>query len=107
MNLRRSVEKKAVGDVDGDALLALGGQAVDQQGEVDLLPLRAHFLAVRLERGQLVLEDHLRFVEQPPNEGGLAVIDRTAGDEAQQALVLVGLEILLDVRLDQARYVRH
>ena len=33
--------EEAVGDVDRDALLALGGQAIDQQGEVDLLPLRA------------------------------------------------------------------
>ena len=30
--------EEAVGDVDGDALLALGGEAVDQQREVDLLP---------------------------------------------------------------------
>ncbi len=31
----------AVGNVDGDALLALGGEAVDQEREVDVLPLRA------------------------------------------------------------------
>ena len=28
--------EEAVGDVDGDALLALGGEAVDQQREVEL-----------------------------------------------------------------------
>ena len=33
--------EEAIGDVDGDALLALGGEAVDQQREVDLLALRA------------------------------------------------------------------
>jgi hypothetical protein len=33
--------EEAVGDVDRDALLALGGQAVDQQREVDLAALRA------------------------------------------------------------------
>jgi hypothetical protein len=38
--------EEAVGDVDGDALLALGGQPVDQQRVVELLPLRADALAV-------------------------------------------------------------
>jgi hypothetical protein len=52
--------EEAIGDVDGDALFALGGQAIDQQREVDLLPLRAHALAVGFQRGELVLEDHLR-----------------------------------------------
>ena len=33
--------EEAISDVDGDALLALGSQTVDQKGEVDLLPLRA------------------------------------------------------------------
>jgi hypothetical protein len=52
-------------------------------------PLRAVALAVAFQRGELVLEDHLAVVEQPPDQGGLAVIDAAAGDEAQQALVLV------------------
>ena len=38
--------EKAVGDIDGDALLALGGKAIDQQGEIDLLPLGADFLGI-------------------------------------------------------------
>ena len=37
--------EEAVGDVDGDALLALGGQAVDQQREVELVALRADLAA--------------------------------------------------------------
>ena len=57
--------KKAIGDVDRDTLFALGGEPVDEQGEVDLLPLRAHAFAVVLERGELVLEDHLRIFDQP------------------------------------------
>ena len=36
--------EEAVGDVDGDALLALGGKAVDQQREVQRLALRPRFL---------------------------------------------------------------
>ena len=31
--------EEAIGDVDRDALLALGGEAVDQQREIDLLAL--------------------------------------------------------------------
>ena len=31
----------AIGDIDGDALLALGREAVDEEGEVDRLPRRA------------------------------------------------------------------
>ena len=69
--------EEAIGDVDGDALLALGGEAVDQQREVDLAALRAHLLGVGLQRGQLVLEDHLRFVEQAPDQRALAVVDAT------------------------------
>ena len=33
--------EEAVGDVNGDALLTLGGEAVDQQREIDFLALRA------------------------------------------------------------------
>ena len=68
--------EEAIGDVDRDALLALGGEAVDQQREVDLLPLRADPLRIGLQRGELVLEDHLRIVEQPPDQRRLAVVDR-------------------------------
>ena len=49
--------EEAVGDVDGDALLALGGEAVDEQREVDGAALGAGAAAVGLEVGDLVLED--------------------------------------------------
>ena len=78
--------EEAVGDVDGDALLALGGEAVDQQREIDPLALRAVALAVAFERRELVVEDQLGVVEQPPDQGRLAVVDAAAGDEAQQLL---------------------
>ena len=39
--------EEAVGDVDGDALLALGREAVDEQREVELAALRADLLACR------------------------------------------------------------
>ena len=81
--------EEAVGHVDRDALLALGGEAVDQQREVEFAALRADFLRVRLERRELVLEDHLRVVQQAADQRALAVVDAAAGDEPQQALVLV------------------
>ncbi len=81
--------EKAVGDVDGDALFALGGESIDQQREVDFLPLRADALGIVLQRGKLILEDHLGIVEQPADQRRLAIIDAAAGDEAQHRLVLV------------------
>ena len=50
----------AVGDVDGDALLALGLEAVDQQREVDLLAGGAEALGIGAQRRELVLEQELR-----------------------------------------------
>ena len=61
---------------------------------LDLAALRAHLLRVGLERGELVLEDQLGIVEQPPDQGGLAVVHRAAGEEAQLAAV-DGLPVFL------------
>ena len=89
--------EEAVGHVDGDALLAFGGEAIDQQGEVDVLALGADLLGVGFERRELILEDHPAVVQQPSDKGRFAVIDGAAGDEAQQALLLVLAEIALDI----------
>ncbi|MNE57918.1 hypothetical protein D3C80_1529110 [compost metagenome] len=79
--------EEAVGDIDGDALLALGGQAVHQQGEVQFAALGAELLRVDFELTELVLEQHLGFVQQAADQRALAVVDGAGGDEAQQALV--------------------
>ena len=88
MNLRFCAREIAVGDVDRDALLALGGEPVDQQREIDRLALRPVPLAVGFQRGELVVEDLLAVVQQPPDQRRLAVVDAAAGDEAQQLLAL-------------------
>jgi len=93
--------EKAVGDIDRDPLLALGGEAVYEQREVDLLPLRADALAVGFERGELVLENHLRVIKQAADQRRFAVVDRAAGDEAQQRFLLMLFEIGVDVLGDQ------
>ena len=68
--LRRREE--AVGDVDRDALLALRAQAVDEVREVDLGALH------------LVGHQRLGVVEQPPDQGALAVVDRAGGGQAEE-----------------------
>ena len=55
--------EESVCDVDRDALFAFGGKTVDEQRKVDFLALRADALAIRLERGQLILEYHFTVVE--------------------------------------------
>jgi hypothetical protein len=72
----------AVGDVDRDALLALGAQSVGQQREVGVAvaaPLRG-----LLDVLELVLEDRLGVVEQPADQRRLAVVDRAGGGEADE-----------------------
>ena len=80
--------EEAVGDIDGDALLALGLQPVDQQREVDILAGRAVLAAVAGDGGQRVLEDQLAVEQQAADQRRLAVIDRAAGEEAEQFPVL-------------------
>ena len=72
----------AVGDVDRDALLALGAQAVGQQGEVDVVVAAPP--ADRLDVLELVLEDRLGVVQQPADQRRLAVVDAADGGEAQR-----------------------
>ena len=90
--------EEAVGDVDGDPLLALGAETVHQQREIKLLALGPKLFGFGFQGLQLIFEDQLGFIEQPPDQGGLAVIHRTAGDEAQKPLVVLRLEIALDAR---------
>ena len=84
----------AVGDVDGDPLLALGGEPVEQQRIVELTGARPHPLRVDRQRGELVVEQRLGLVEHAADERALAVVDAAAGVEAQEAragLLLVHL----------------
>ncbi len=72
----------AVGDVDRDPLLALGAQAVGQQGQVE--PIAAAASGGVLEGDQLVLEDALGIVEEPADQRALAVVDRSGRREAEE-----------------------
>ena len=88
--------EEPVGDVDGDALFTLGRQTIYEQGEIELASSRAHLLRVGSECRELILEDHLGLVQQAADERGLAVIDTTARDEAEQSLLLERAQITLD-----------
>ena len=92
----------AVRDVDGDALLAFGLQAVHQQRQVHAAALGAGGLAVAANGVQLVFVDHLGIVQQAPDERALAVVHAAAGEEAQDFLALVARQIGVDVE----RFVR-
>jgi len=81
----------AVGHVDGDALLALGAQAVGEQREVRVGVPAA--LAGALDGLELILEDLLGVVEQTADQRRLAVVHRSRGGEAHQlggAILLPG-----------------
>ena len=86
MNAPPRRREVAVGDVDRDALLALGAQAVGEQREVERA-LAAAALARLRDVLELVLEHLLGVVQQPPDQRALAVVDRAGRREAQQVEV--------------------
>lgn len=71
-----------VGDVDRDALLPLGPQAVGEQRQVGAG--EAALVADPLDGVELVGEDRLGVEEQPPHQSGLAVVDRSGGGQPEQ-----------------------
>src|SRR6185312_11197440 len=88
----------APGNVDGDALLALGLKPVEQQAEIDLLAVEpAALRSVRDGRGR-VLGDSGRVPEHAADQGRLAVIDRAASEQPQdRAMCLRSLSGRRDV----------
>ncbi len=77
----------AVRDVDRDALLPLGREAIHQQGVVDrAAPGRAVAAAVAFERLHHVVRDAAALVEQAADERGFAVIHAAAGEDAKERL---------------------
>ena len=57
----------AIGHVDGDALLALGLQAIHQQRQVQFFALGAVTLAVVVQRRELIFIDLTGIVQQAAN----------------------------------------
>ncbi len=71
----------AVGHVDGDALLAFGGQSVGQQRQIRL--------ARALHAGQVVLQHGFGVDQQAADQRAFAIIHAAAGDEFERALGVV------------------
>ena len=72
-----------VGNVDGDALLTLGHQAVEQKRVVQQ-PVPAADPAFKLQRTLLIREEQLGVIEHMPDQGGLAVVHAAAGHKLEQ-----------------------
>ncbi len=87
-----------VGDVDGDALFAFGAQTVDEQREVR--GVEAFVDRSSCHSVDLIGEHRLGVVQEPADEGGLAVVDAARGGEAQQ-LRLTLQAALVEVAHDQ------
>ena len=72
----------AVGDVDRDALLALGAQPVGDEGQVHVVDAAA---PRRQGDGlELVVEELAGVEEEAPDQRRLAVVDRSDGGESQE-----------------------
>ena len=63
-------------------MLALGLQAVGEQGQIDL--------AAALDAGQLVLQHGAGIDQQAANQGAFAVVYAAAGDKAQGGAYIQG-----------------
>jgi hypothetical protein len=74
----------APGDVDGDALFALGGEPIEQQREVEVTAGGAVAHRLAGQRGEPVVRDQPGVVQQPADQGGLAVVHAAAGKQPQQ-----------------------
>jgi hypothetical protein len=82
------------GHVDGDPLLALGLQAVDEEGEIEGEAARADPLRVGAGRRELVVVDAVSVVEEPPDQGALPVVDAARRQEPQEAPLSVREEVV-------------
>jgi len=80
----------AIGDVDGDLLLALGFEPIDKEREIERSAHRARPPPVLLGAFELVLVDERRIVKQPADQRALAVVDTAAREETQHTTI-VGL----------------
>ena len=78
--------EKAVGYINGDALLAFCLKPINQQCEVNILPHRAVFAAILRDGGERIIHNEAAIIQQAPDQRRLAVIHRTAGQEAQEGV---------------------
>ena len=61
----------AIGDIDRDALFALGLEPIDEQREVDVVAVGSMPARIAFERGELIVENEALLVEQTADQGRL------------------------------------
>ncbi len=81
-----------IGHIYGDALLALGFEAVEQQRIVYVVAGVTHTLAVALKGVELVFIELFAVEQQTPYEGRFTVVDRAGGEQAEKVFLLVAVE---------------
>src|SRR5208282_1376332 len=71
---------------------------VEKQRKVEFAVAGTEPFRVRLERRELIVVEQLGLIEQAADQRTLAVVDAAAGEEAQQRLVRMRDQVLLEVR---------
>ena len=87
----------AISHINGDALLALRLQSVEEQRIVDVLAGITATLAVALKRIELVFINLLTVEKQSTDECRFSVVDTSGGEKPQQVFLFVLVEKLLDI----------
>ena len=85
-----------VSHINGDALLTLRLQTIHQQREIEFLTGSTDLLTVRMQRFQLIFIYLTGIVQQTADQGAFTVIHAAAGEETQQALVLLIFQVILN-----------
>ncbi len=80
----------AVGNVNGDTLLALSAQTIGQQGEIERAAGAVDFAP--LHRGDVIFINGLRIMQQAADQRGLAVVHAAGSGKAQQIFAQVALK---------------
>jgi hypothetical protein len=76
--------KVAVGYINRNTLLAFRVQTISQQGEVQYITIFVLKTTLAPQRINLIVGKHARVVKQAAQQGALAVIDASTGDETQK-----------------------
>src|SRR5215469_422923 len=65
--------EETIGDIDCDPLFALRFQTVNEQREIDVVSGSSEFPGIAFQSLKRVVEQKLRIVEQPANQGGFTI----------------------------------
>lgn len=97
----------AIGDVDRDALFAFGFESIGDECGVKFAADGTVGFAFVFELGKLIFVEHFGVEEETSNEGTFAVVDTSAGDEAEEFLTLVLFEVSVNVGCNEVALMGH